>query len=140
MGHAKFISVFDAKSGYWQTPVDPSQKWINSFITPEGQFSWNRTPFGLKAAGYTFTKALRQVLQPVKDFTASYIDDTAVYSDTWRLHLKHLENFLTAMECSDFTIIITKVYLFIVPRAMEALENSTRVDLDHSWFYWLAEF
>jgi hypothetical protein len=36
MGHAELISVFDAKSGYWQTPVNPSQKWINSFITPEG--------------------------------------------------------------------------------------------------------
>ena len=83
VGNAKFISVFDAKSGYWQTPIDPSQKWLNAFITPDGQFAWNRTPFGLKSAGYTFLKALRTILQPVKEFTASYVDDTRIYSNNY---------------------------------------------------------
>jgi hypothetical protein len=62
IGNARFISVFDARAGYWQTPVNPSHKWLTSFICDEGQFAWNRTPFGLKSAGYTFVKALRQAL------------------------------------------------------------------------------
>jgi hypothetical protein len=61
MVHAKFIFIFDAKSGYQLTPVDSSQKWIKLFITPDGQFSWNRTPLSLKTARYTFTKALCQI-------------------------------------------------------------------------------
>jgi len=52
-----------------------------------------RTPFGLKAAGHTFVKVIRQVLQPVLDFTAYYVDDCAVYSDEWSSHLDHLDLF-----------------------------------------------
>jgi hypothetical protein len=50
VGNSNFISLFDAKSGYWQTPVEPSQMWLNSCICDDGQFAWRRTPFGLKVA------------------------------------------------------------------------------------------
>lgn len=108
IGRANYISVFDAKSGYWQTPVDPTQKWINAFITPEGQFAWNRTPFGLKSAGYTYTKALRQALYPAKDFTASYIDDSATFSYSFESHMADLEIFLSLIQKAGFTFNIKK--------------------------------
>jgi len=110
VGNSKYISLFDAKSGYWQTPVEPSQMWINAFICDDGQFAWRRTPFGLKAAGYTFIKAMRQILQPVKDFTASYIDDCCVHSDTWRSHILQLELFLAEVANSGFTLNIKKCH------------------------------
>jgi Reverse transcriptase (RNA-dependent DNA polymerase) len=100
IGQANYISKFDARSGYWQTKTEPSQRWINSFICEEGQFAWTRTPFELKAAGHTFVKAMRQVIQPVRDFTANYVDDSAVYSDDWNSHLYHLERFLTEIKKS----------------------------------------
>jgi hypothetical protein len=53
---------------------------------------------------------MRQVLQPVRDFTATYIDDSAVYSDDWTLHLRHLE-FLTEVKKSGFTFNIQKCNL-----------------------------
>jgi hypothetical protein len=108
IGQANYISKFDARSGYWQTKIEPSQTWINSFICDEGQFAWTRTPFGLKAAGHTFVKAMRQVIEPVRDFTANYVDDSAVYSDDWNLHLYHLERFLTEIKKSGFTLNIGK--------------------------------
>jgi transposase InsO family protein len=114
IGQATYISKFDAKAGYWQTPIEPTQKWINAFICDEGQFAWTRTPFGLKAAGHTFVKAMRKVLQPVREFTANYVDDSAVYSDEWSLHLKHLELFLIEIKKSGFTFNIQKC-LFAQP-------------------------
>lgn len=79
-------------------------QWPTAFICDEGQFALNRTPFSLKSAGYTFVKAL----QPVRDCSDSYIDDTAVYSYTWHVHLKHLERFLTVIQQSGFTFNIKK--------------------------------
>lgn len=114
IGQATYISKFDARAGYWQTPIEPTQKWINAFICDEGQFAWTRTPFGLKAAGHTFIKAMRQVLQPVREFTANYVDDSAVYSNEWSLHLKHLELFLIEVKKSGFTFNIQKC-LFAQP-------------------------
>jgi hypothetical protein len=83
--------------------VEPSQQWLTAFICDDGTFSWTRTPFGLKSAGYTFTQCLKKVLEPIRHFTASYIDDATVYSDGWAAHIKHLDKFLSEIQKSGFT-------------------------------------
>jgi len=37
-------------------------------------------PFGLKNAGATFVRAVRMVLQPIRDFSESYVNDVGVGS------------------------------------------------------------
>ena len=51
---------------------------------------------------------MRDVLRPVKQFSANYVDDTAVYSDAWLLHLMHLQKFLATIRTSGFTFNIKK--------------------------------
>jgi len=36
IGAAKFISTFDAKSGYWQIPVAKEDRWLTAFVTHDG--------------------------------------------------------------------------------------------------------
>jgi hypothetical protein len=111
VGQARFISLFDAKSGYWQTPIRKDQRYLTSFVCEEGQFAWNRTPFGLKNAGYTYVKALKQILEPVKRCTASYIDEVAVYTNTWATHMKMLDKFLQVIRQSGITFNFKNVSL-----------------------------
>jgi len=43
MGHSRYISTFDAKAGYWQTPVHADHQWLTAFICDEGLFEWVRS-------------------------------------------------------------------------------------------------
>jgi len=108
MGRAKYTSCFDMKSGYYQTPVRSDHQWLTAFICDEGLFEWVRTPFGMKSSGSTFVRAIQQVLSPLKQFADSYIDDVTVFSDGWRLHLRHVTEFLQRVRECGLTLNIKK--------------------------------
>jgi len=69
IGKAKYITTCDAKSGYYQTPVHPSHRWLTAFVCDEGLSEFTRTPFGMKSSGATFVCAIQEILKPIKDFT-----------------------------------------------------------------------
>jgi len=105
---AKFISTFDAKSGYWQIPVAQEDRWLTAFVTHDGLYEWVRMPFGLKNAGATFVRAVRMVLQPICDFSESYVDDVGVGSASWSDHLSHLRQFLNVICNNGMTLNLAK--------------------------------
>lgn len=92
LGQAKYFTVLDLKSGYWQIPMDEQSKAYTAFSTPDGgQFEFNVMPFGLKNAPATFQKMMTHVLAGyIGQFTMAYLDDVVVYSDDLDSHLKHL--------------------------------------------------
>ena len=69
VGRAKYITTCDAKSGYYQTSVHPAHRWLTAFVCEEGLFEFTRTPFGMKASGATFVRAIQEILKPIKNFT-----------------------------------------------------------------------
>ena len=73
VGKARFISTSDATKGYYQTAVQESDCWLTAFICEFGLFVFTRTPFGMRSSGSTFVRAMQQVLQPVRKFTASIL-------------------------------------------------------------------
>ena len=108
VGKASFISTFDATKGYYQTPVKEQDRWLTAFICEFGLFEFTRTPFGMRSSGATFMRAVQKVLQPLRQFTASYVDDMSVHSRAWLSHLEHLENFLLEIRRSGFTLNLAK--------------------------------
>ena len=58
-------------------------RWLTAFVTHDGLYEWVRMPFGLKNAGATFVRAVRNVLKPICNFSESYVDDIGVGSDAW---------------------------------------------------------
>ena len=73
VGRGRYISLFDAKSGYWQFLVRPKDRWFTAFVTHEGLYEWVRMPFGLRNAGATFVRAVTSILQPLQQFSGSYV-------------------------------------------------------------------
>jgi len=71
-----FISVCDAKSGFWQLLVRPQDLWKCAFVTHHGVWTWKRMPFGLRNAPANFVKAIRKVLFPIREHSDAYVDDT----------------------------------------------------------------
>ena len=108
VGKSHYISKFDANSGYHQCPVKETDRWLTAFVHGTSVYHWCRTPFGMKTSGDTYVRSLRRVLQPVSEFTKSYVDETAVYSNTWCEHLAHLRRYLQLIKASGFTLGLRK--------------------------------
>ena len=46
VGAARFISIADVASAYWQIPVHPDHIERTAFVTNRGKYCFNRMPFG----------------------------------------------------------------------------------------------
>ena len=111
VGKANWISTFDLKGAYLNVPVKPEHQWLTAFVWDEGLYEFKRAPFGQKGSGCTFVRVIQQVLQPIKEFADSYVDDISVFSNQWRSHLTHLERFLQVVKDSGFTLNLKKTCL-----------------------------
>ena len=58
-----------------------------------GKISFNRMPFGLRNAPATFQRLMNTVLAGQEEYSAAYIDDIVIYSNTGSEHLKHIQEF-----------------------------------------------
>jgi len=88
--------------------VAEEDRWLTAFITHDGLYEWVRMPFGLKNAGATFIRAVRNVLTPICDFSEPYVDDIGVGSDGWSQHLHHIRRFLGIIKEVGMTLSIEK--------------------------------
>ncbi|GFT51690.1 retrovirus-related Pol polyprotein from transposon opus [Trichonephila clavipes] len=62
----------------------------------------------MKNAGSTFQKSMDQVLSPHHNYCRSYIDDVAVFSETWSDHMQHLEGVFKTLRAVGLTVNIEK--------------------------------
>ena len=108
VGRFKIISVFDARSGYHQTPIKPEHVWLSAFVTHNAEYEWLRTPFGMLNSGATFIKAMNEVLKPIREFTGNYVDDMAVGSDDIESHFENLRSFFTVVSEAGLTLNLRK--------------------------------
>jgi len=65
--------------------------------------------FGMKSSGQTFCRALRQVLSPIWDIAASFVDDVAVHSNLFQQHLIDLDKFLSVVRKAGMTLKLKNV-------------------------------
>ena len=75
VGAARYISVWDARSGYWQLGMKEESKWLTAFAYDGGLYEWNRMPFGLKSSGNSFCRCIQIFIQPIHDFCFPFVDD-----------------------------------------------------------------
>ena len=108
VGKARYISCFDARSGYWQLPVKKSSRWLTAFMCDAGLFEFQRMPFGLKSASNTFMRCISKILHPIRTFTEPFVDDMSVHSNSWSDHLNHLDKFLVSIHDSGLTLNLNK--------------------------------
>ena len=104
VGRAQFISNFDAKSGYWQIPMENQSKWLTAFVCDAGLFEFNRMPFGLKSASVTFIRSMNEITKHIREFTETFIDDMVVFSSTMADHVVHLRRFFEVIRDAGLTL------------------------------------
>ena len=94
VGQARYISVCDIKSAYYQLPVKLEHQFLTAFVWDGGLYEYTRAPFGQNGSGNSFMRAVQQILHPIRTFTASFVDDISVYSNQFDQHLSDLEKFM----------------------------------------------
>ena len=74
-----------------------------AFVTPDGLFQFKVMPFGLNGAPATFQRMMDTVMRGLQDFTAVYLDDIVIYSETWEMHLQHIRQTLQRLREGNLT-------------------------------------
>jgi hypothetical protein len=108
IGHSKFITLCDAKSGYWQCGIAEGDEWKTAFICNGNIYEYTRVSFGLRNAGSTFCRAMQIILQKIREIVKGYVDDLVVGTSEWKTHLSHLEIFLKTIKDSGVTLSLKK--------------------------------
>ena len=91
LGKDKFYSAFDLCSRFHKIPMAEESKKYTAFSTPEGHFTFNRMPFGLKNAQATFQRMMDEALRGlVEKISFVYLDDIVVFGCTLEKHNKNV--------------------------------------------------
>lgn len=110
-GGYSYFSKFDLRSGFWQLPIDPKDRFKTAFTTPFGLFEWLVLPQGLRNSPPTFQRTMNRVLSSCTEFSIVYLDDIVVFSRTFDEHLIHIEKVLSALKSHNLTLAPAKCEL-----------------------------
>ena len=108
VGQAKFLTKIDLSKGYWQVPMDEEAIPISAFVAPFSHFQWKYMPFGLRNAPATFQRLVQKVLLGLDAFTAAYLEDIIIFSNSWHEHLCHIREVLKRIKHAGLTIKASK--------------------------------
>lgn len=107
-GQAYFVTL-DLASGYYQVPISDQTRSFTSFVTPDGQYEFNRMPFGLANAPAVFQRMMNRILGSSRYSGATaYIDDVLIYGRSVDECLTRLEHVLQLLDNANLTLNLTK--------------------------------
>lgn len=107
-GQACFITL-DLSSGYYQVPISAESKHLTSFVTPDGQYEFNRMPFGLANAPAVFQRMMNTILGSARyNKATAYIDDILIFGKNQSECLDRLEEVLHLIENANLTLNLAK--------------------------------
>lgn len=111
VANSMYISTLDLVRGYWQVPLTERASRYAAFISPLGTFRPVMLSFGLKNAPYCFSSLMDRVLHGLGDFALPYLDDVAIFSNTWEEHVNHLRTVLGRLRDAGLTVRARKCHL-----------------------------
>uniref|UniRef100_A0A669EG75 Gypsy retrotransposon integrase-like protein 1 n=1 Tax=Oreochromis niloticus TaxID=8128 RepID=A0A669EG75_ORENI len=111
LGNAKYLTTLDLCKGYWQVPLTESSKDLTTFRVPSGLYRFRTMPFGLHGAPATFQRLVDEVLRGADGYSAAYIDDIVVFSETWEDHVQHLSDVFQRIKRAGLVINAHKCHI-----------------------------
>ncbi|CAM4387332.1 unnamed protein product [Lepidochelys olivacea] len=68
------------------------------------QYEFNVLPFGLRNAPITFQKLVDGLLAGLGEYAVAYLDDVAIFSNSWGEHLEHLQKVFERIREAGLTV------------------------------------
>lgn len=100
---AKYFSHLDAKSGFWQIPLDTESSLLTTFNTPFGRFRFNVIPFGFVFAQEVFHRTVSELFADIPGCETD-IDDILVWGKTLDEHDRNLKLTLDRVKAINMTL------------------------------------
>lgn len=112
-GSSLYISL-DLASGYYQIPIAEESREKTAFVTPDGQFEYNRMPFGLVNAPSVFQRTINKIVQksPVRSYVLVYMDDILIPASSFDEGLQRLQEVLDLLKENGLTLKLSKCNFF----------------------------
>lgn len=112
-GNEVFISL-DLASGYYQIPIAEESRSKTAFVTPDGQYQYNRMPFGLVNAPSVFQRTINKILSQAKiKYALVYMDDVLIPACNFEQGMCRLEEVLNLLRGGGLTLKLTKCKFFL---------------------------
>jgi hypothetical protein len=98
-GKARYFSKLDMRSGFHQLVLDEESQRRTAFWWGDELWAYKRLPFGLKNSSAVYQRVMDTVLTEakVRGFSAAFVDDVLVWSDTPEEHVQHVQAVLAAL-------------------------------------------
>lgn len=95
----RYFTSLDLKNGFYHVELEEHSKKYTSFVTSNGQYEFNRLPFGYSNSPAIFVKFITKVLAPfIKDGRLTvFIDDMLIASETIEQHFQTLKEVLETL-------------------------------------------
>uniref|UniRef100_A0A3P9K9H2 Gypsy retrotransposon integrase-like protein 1 n=1 Tax=Oryzias latipes TaxID=8090 RepID=A0A3P9K9H2_ORYLA len=90
---AKYFSVLDARSGYWNIKLSHESSLLTTFNTVFGRYRFLRLPFGIISAQDEFQRRVDETYEGL-DGVAAIVDDVLVFGKTKQEHDRNLRPML----------------------------------------------
>jgi hypothetical protein len=144
LSRAKYFTVVDAASGFWQVPIKEEDKEKLAFCTPFGNYQWNVMPFGFTNAPAIYQRAMNETLDGSLFINALvYIDDIIIFSESFDQHLKDIEEVFSKLETFGWKLklkkcrfaqekieylghVLSEGQVTVLPRNIQNLKNMKR--------------
>ena len=102
IGKAGFITTLDLKSGYHLIPIPEHERNKTAFWVGNRLYRYKRMPFGLAGSPAYFQETMDHTFHDLLDangkpYTAIYLDDICIYSNTYEEHLQHVDAVLARL-------------------------------------------
>ncbi|GFT84684.1 hypothetical protein TNCV_2767061 [Trichonephila clavipes] len=77
---AKVYTTLDLKNGFFHVDVNEDCKHLTSFVVPDGQFEFNKVPFGLSTSPIVFQRYVYSIFRELmrKGVVIIYMDDLVI--------------------------------------------------------------
>ncbi|GFU61566.1 hypothetical protein TNCV_844261 [Trichonephila clavipes] len=100
---AKVYSTLDLRNGFFHVDVDEDCRKYTSFIVPDGQFEFNKVPFGLSTSPGVFQRYVSSIFRDLtrKGIVISYLDDLVIPAKNEQEGLENLKLFLKSQRNTD---------------------------------------
>lgn len=95
--NATVFSILDMKNGFFHIDIKPSSRKYTSFVTPDGQYEFNKAPFGLSSSPAVFQRFVNTVFMDLirEGAVFAYMDDLIKPARSDEKNLTKLKGVLT---------------------------------------------